>query len=376
MRLFHLVFSILMAAVTVTAQEIISPQLEEFRARYNMPGLAAIAFTNGQIAAQGAAGVRRAGSNEPLTINDPLNIASCTKIMTATLAARLVERGKLRWDISVKEIFPAYKSFDPAFHNTTLEQLLANRAGVQQGSTFEKRYWAALMSRKGSIGEVRRWVAETVLKDQPEVAPGTYLYSNQGYAVAAVMMEIVTGKTWEELMKEEIFIPLKMTTAKMGIVYDNEIPPFAPVGHDLPKDSTNAAARTAMQGVRHSRYQASHGPGGFVACTFADWGKFLRVHTTKGFHGYLKPESVEKLQKPFSDNGDYALGVNSVKRGWAKPGQALTHNGDIFGQNTVFWLAPANDLIVMVFTNCRSADNSTSQAMDAAASLLVKRFGN
>ena len=341
-----------------------------------MPGLSAMAIKDGRVVAQGAAGVRRLGDSTPLLISDRLNIASNTKWMTATLAGRLVERGIIRWETRVRDLFTNSPSYDAAFLDVTLEQLLANRGGVQQGKTFEQRYWAALMSRTGTIAVTRRWVAETVLKDPPEVAPGKYLYSNQGYTAAAVMMEIASGKTWEQLMEEEIFGPLKMTGASMGIVYNNEVPAKAPVGHDLPKGETNSVPRRSMRGERHSNYQASHGPGGFVACTFEDWAKFLRIRTGANAGSYLKPETIRKLQTPFKEDGSYALGVMAVDRPWAKPGKALTHNGDIFGQNTVIWMAPELNLIVMVFTHCRSADNSTSQALDDTASMLVRQFGH
>jgi len=47
----------------------------------------------------------------------------------------------------------------------------------------------------------------------PEVTPGTYLYANQGYIVAATMLEIASGKDWETLVQDEVFTPIRMHSA-------------------------------------------------------------------------------------------------------------------------------------------------------------------
>src|SRR5262249_44661029 len=66
--------------------------------KHELPGAVAAVFRGGRLVAIGSVGVRKAGSPEPFTINDTVHIGSCTKAMTATLLAMLVEEGKLRWD--------------------------------------------------------------------------------------------------------------------------------------------------------------------------------------------------------------------------------------------------------------------------------------
>ena len=141
-----------------------------------MPGLSALAVKQGRIMAQGAAGYRRQGQSARVLVADPINIASCTKWMTATIAGRLVDRGIIGWDTRVRDLFTNYQTFDASFHDATLDQLLAHRAGVQQGITFESTHWSQLMAQTGTIPQIRRWVSETVLKDPPEVTAGDYLY--------------------------------------------------------------------------------------------------------------------------------------------------------------------------------------------------------
>lgn len=356
------------------AQSDVSAELEPIRAKYHLPGLSAMAIKDGRILAQGAAGVRRIGQTNRLTVADKVNIGSCTKWMTATIAARLVDRGLIRWDTRIRDLFPEYKGFHTAFSEATLDQILAHRAGIQQGLTFESRHWNQLMAQNGTISQIRRWVADTVLTEPPEVSPGEFLYSNQGYTVAAVMLETATGKLWEDLMVDEVFTPLRLESASLGLSYGAALPPKAPVGHDLAQGQTQAVPRAPMDAGTRLRYQAATAPGGFVVCTLQDWTKFLHAHATSDISDYLTTASAERLQKPFIGAEGYGRGVVAVDRSWATPGQALSHDGDIFGEGAVVWMAPARNLIVVVFTNCRSEGSEVPLGMDEVAGLLVGRY--
>ena len=364
--------------VPVWSQADISADLETIRANRNMPGLSAMAIKNGRIVAQGAAGFRRQDQSTPLLVTDRNNIGSNTKWMTGTLVGRLVDRGVIAWTTRVRDVFPNYETFNAAFHNATIDQLLAHRAGVQDGASWEGKYWNQLMAQNGTMHQIRRWVSETALKDPPQVAPGTFLYSNQGYAVVGTMIEIVTGKDWEVLVEEEIFTPLRMETAMVGQVYDNALPPKAPVGHSLPNGQTVPVVQPAMSEAAHFRYQASGGPGGFVGCTLRDVAKFLHAHAISDISNYLTPATAARLQEPWTGAGTegYGRGVGAWNRDWAEPGQALNHAGIIFGQQHLFWMAPERDFIMVVFTNCRSTDNRSAQALNDVAVFLLTNYSN
>jgi len=366
------------ATVRVWSQADISANLETIRVNRNMPGLSAMAIKDGRIVAQGAAGVRRQGESAPLLVTDRNNIGSNTKWITATLVGRLVDRGLLAWTTRVRDVFPNYQTFNAAFHDATIDQLLAHRAGVQDGFTWEGRYWNQLMAQNGTMHQIRRWVSERALTDPPQVTPGTYLYSNQSYTVVGTMMEIVTGKDWEVLVEEEIFTPIRMETAMIGQVYDNVLPPKAPVGHNLANGQTVPVVQPPMNEATHFRYQASGAPGGFVGCTLRDIAKFLHAHATSDISDYLTPATAARLQESWTGPGTegYGRGVSAWNRNWATPGQALQHSGIIFSQQHVFWMAPARDFIVVVFTNCRSTDSRSNQALDDAAGFLINNYSS
>lgn len=371
--LFALIFCCI--ARQATGQADISSELESIRASRKMPGMSAMAFKDGRVVAQGAAGVRKQGNPTPLLVTDPVNIGSCTKWITATVAGRLVDRGLIRWDTRVRDVFPSYLGFDAAFHSATLEQFLTHRSGVQDSQNFVANgYWSQMQRIDGTRSELRHWVCETVLIDPPQVGPGTYLYANQGYTVAARMMELITGKEWETLVQEEIFRPLRLQGGTFGRVYDGSIPPRTPVGHDLGVGQTTPIPRTITSDAQQMRNEAAYGPGGTVICTLADWAKFLQVQATTDINDFLSRDTAAKLQRSFIGEEGYGLGVNIYNRSWAAPGQALTHSGSTYGLNSIFWMAPARDFFLVAFANCYSADNTTSLALDDVARLLVGRY--
>ncbi|CAF2857890.1 unnamed protein product [Rotaria sp. Silwood2] len=360
-------------AVTTNIDDI-SGDLEHIRVQQRMPGLSALALKNGKIVGQGAAGYRRQDYPAPLLISDPVNIGSCSKWMTATLAGRLVDRKLLSWSTQVHECFPNYETFNSAFRNATLEQLLAHRAGVQQTTTFYKYHILAFVYQQGNISQIRRWVVETVLKDTPEVQPGEFLYSNPGYTVAAVMMEQVTGQDWESLIYEHIFIPLEMTSARIGPVYDESLLPKAPIGHELPVNYTKPIPRPMLHPqILHVEYALS-APSGFVACTLHDWTKFLYAHIIAENTGYLSKDTAVKLKRPYQGVDGYGLGVTVHNLAWALPGQVLVHDGDAFGHSTVFLMAPAKDLIIVAFTNSRSDEGYAGKALDGAIYAFLAKY--
>jgi CubicO group peptidase (beta-lactamase class C family) len=108
----------------------VSPLLAQFITAHQIPGAVVVVLKGDRVVAQGAAGVRRKGHPDRVAIDDPFEIGSCAKAMTATVAATLVDGGLLRWDSTLEEMLGnAVKKIDPAWRNVTLRQLLNHQAG-------------------------------------------------------------------------------------------------------------------------------------------------------------------------------------------------------------------------------------------------------
>src|SRR5262245_15986352 len=315
--------------------------IEALRKKHDLPALAAVVVKDGRICDRAAAGVRKLGDPTRVTTNDLFHIGSCTKSMTATLAAILIEEGKLRWDTTVGEAFPEWKgTMNSNYVPVTLEQLLTHRGGCP--AEAPTKAVGRTLLETGPVMQQRAVFVQTVLAAKPEVAPGTkYLYSNQGYTVAGAMLEKITGKAWEELITEKVFQPLGMKSAGFGA-------PGTPGQVDQPWGHARVLWRpTPLQ----KDNPAAIGPAGRVHCSLDDLARYVMAHPERGSGGkaLLKPETFRKLHTP-PEGQEYACGWVNLERDWAK-GRALMHNGSNTLWYLVMWLAPERNFAVIVATN-------------------------
>ncbi|MBE0540696.1 MAG: beta-lactamase family protein [Verrucomicrobia bacterium] len=341
--------------------------LEAIRKKHNVPALAVIATKDGQICDRAAAGVRKHGDPTPITTNDVVHIGSCTKSMTATLAAILIEQGKLRWDTTIAEVFPELKGkMVKQYETVTVEQLLHHRGGVPGAppSAAWKRAWQEI----GTPREQRREFIEAVLRAPPAAAPGQRkIYSNQGYTIAGAMLEKISGQDFESLMTEKLFVPLGMHTAGFG-------PPGTKDRIDQPWGHVRKLSRTLPM---QSDNPPAISPAGRVHCSLDDLARYAMFHLQRGTNGLLQPETMARLHAPpegveiKSVMDNYAGGWVRMKRSWAG-GPVLWHNGSNTMWYMVMWLAPEKNFCVIAVTNI--AGDDAEKACDDAAVMMIKKW--
>ena len=335
--------------------------LDAIRKKHALPALAVVVVKDGVICDRAAVGFRKMGDPTPVTTNDLFHIGSCTKSMTATLTAMLIEDGKLRWDTTIADVFPELKGrMDKQFESVTVEQLLTHRGGVPAAPLTAA--WKRAWEQQGTPTQQRREFIEAVLAQPPEAAPGTkMIYSNQGYAIVGAMLEKLTGTPWETLITERLFKPLHMDSAGFG-------PPGTIGAVDEPWGHTRKFLMTIP--VQEDNPPAI-APAGRVHCSLDDLARFTIFHMQRGVKGgLLKPETLAKLHTP-PDGGDYACGWVVLQRGWAG-GTALMHNGSNGMWYVVMWLAPEKDFSVIVGTNIAGPD--AEQGCDEAASAMIGQW--
>ena len=335
----------------------LAAELEAIRAKAELPALAGAVFTaDGTIEEEAAVGVRKWGSNDPVTIDDPWHLGSDTKMMTATLAATFVKEGKLSWDAKVISFFPECASSVPmAMRSVTVGQILSHRAGLKPYGTLPD---LQELCSSGSLMAQRRVAARIALTAAPGV-PGTFVYSNADYIVMGAILEQIGGKPWETLIRERLFQPLGMRSSDFG---ENGMKgrPWPHLENGVPAPENNPYAVPSFVA-----------PAGLVHCPMADWVRFLsdQLRGAVGQPALLPASLYHDLQTP-PPGGDYAYGWGSVERDWAG-GMALNHNGSDGMNYAVCWLAPAKGFGVIVCTN--EGGNAAVQACDDVASLLIER---
>lgn len=353
------------AGSTVMASETPTSSLEAIRKKYDLPALAVVVVKDGRICERAAVGVRKLGDAAPVTTNDVFHIGSCTKSMTATVAAMLIEQGKLRWNTTIGEVFPEWKGkMNKQFEPVTVEQLLEHRGGVpgEPPSAAWKRAW----QEKGTPTQQRLEFIQTVLAQPPAAAPGTkMIYSNQGYAILGAMLEKITGRDYESLMAEKLFKPLHMDTAGFG-------PPGTTGEVDEPWGHTRKFLVTIPVQLDNP---PAISPAGRVHCSLDDLARFVMLHLGNNTNGLLKAETLARLHAPpagavGSPSENYACGWMVLQRDWAG-GTALMHNGSNTMWYIVMWLAPKRNFAVIAATNI-AGDDAETGCDDAASAMIYK----
>lgn len=341
----------------------LGPLLEEVRTARDVPALAGAVVTGDGLIALGAAGVRERGSSAAVGVDDRFHLGSCTKSMTATVLAGLVEEGLLSWGQTLAQSFPEWaEGMDPAWRGVNLLQLLSHTAGAPTGLVDHFPLGLALSSKTKPTHELRLTLVEKLTAKPPASPPGMeYRYSNEGYLLAAAMMERATGSTWEELMRARLFEPLGMDSAGFG-------PPCSPDALDHPR--AHLAQGTPAPG--HDNPPV-YGPAGTVHATMADWAAYIRLHLrgARGEEGLLlTPGSFRTLHTPTpATGGAYALGWAVARRGWSQ-GPLLTHDGSNLAWFSWTWIAAEEDFAVLVA--CNQGGPAGQQAADAAAGALIE----
>ena len=348
----------------------VSALLRPIREKHDVPGLVALTVGPAGIDAQGADGVRRRGGKEPITVDDPMHLGSCTKAMTATLCAILVHEGKLRWDSSPADVLHGHKrTIDPGWKEATLEMLLRNRGGAPADLDADG-LWKKLVEHQGTPLEQRRTLSHGVLRRPPVHPPGTkYLYSNAGFALAGQMAEETVRRRWEYQMQERLFRPLEMRSAGFGTEGFLEAR-----GH--------RADGTPVEPGPGADNPAAIGPAGSVHASLPDWAQFVSLHLRRGKDA---PEALakidfERLHTP-PEGADYAMGWNAAFRPWAAAGRGaaasgkpnvLTHAGSNSLWYCTAWLAPERGFAVLAACN-QGGDAGAKACDDAAAALIRER---
>jgi CubicO group peptidase (beta-lactamase class C family) len=334
--------------------------LESIRAKYNLPALAGAIFTTDGLLESAAVGVRREGTNIPVTTNDLWHLGSDTKMMTATLAGSYVAENKLSWDSKIISFFPDITaSVPPAMRDITLSQVLSHQAGLP-----ENLDWQTLSTKGGSL-TTQRLNAARIALTAPAFIPGTYHYSNTDYVVVAAILEQLSGKPWETLIRDRLFKPLGMTSAGFGGLgtpgkIDQPWPHIAGVG-PMPSNGPSIDNPPVMY------------PAGAVHCSIHDWSIFLidQLRGATGRKALLPQPIYTAIQSNSAGHAQYGFGWNVCDRPWAG-GKALNHTGSNTMNFCNCWLAPAKKFGVLVCTN--EGGGKTFEATDEAVAALIQRY--
>lgn len=316
----------------------------------------------------------------PVNLTDRYALASCTKAMTATLLAILIEQQLLTWDTTLTEALHSLAAvMHPSYRAVTLSMLTSHMAGLprEAPSGQEEREEMAA----ATLTTARRLATARLLSSPPAHTPGTrHAYSNAGYIVLGAAMEECTGRSWEELMMCELFTPLGINNFGFGC----PVVDFFSQHLDTAEQPTQPWPhyRRAGGGVTQTIDPATadvsamplwRGPCGTVNCSLNEWAKFAALHID-GFLGRPTPiltaDSFAMLHREAGQHCDYTYG------GWHRKRHALgydtlTHNGNNNRGVATIWIAPTKHTAYMAVSNIGTGGGGT-KALNHTISEMIK----
>ena len=373
----------LLASVgSAQAQASLDAMVKEEAQQAAFPAMAAAVVSKGKLVAVGTGGTRRVGTHIPVTHQDRFHIGSDTKAMTSLLAAMMVEAGKLRWDSTFEQVFPELAAgMDAGVKRVTLTQLLSHTSGLPSDNADFDALLAKVVFQPGNLNDQRYWmVKQTVTKPLAREPGASFAYSNLGYTLAGAMIERVGEKSWEELITERVFTPLKLTSAGIG--------PQATLGRiDAPLGHAVVDGKLkAMIGGPEADNPLVISPAGTAHMSvldFVQWGSWM-AGQGKRAPFLVKPETMKKLVTPVvsmsaastasttvSGAAQYALGWGSTQMAWT-PYPVAFHGGSNNMNKAYIWVDTERDAAIVVMANV--ATPNTDDVMQKLAGKLYARY--
>lgn len=318
-------------------------RLDELRKQHNVPGATLAVLVDGEIH-ELASGVLHRGTGVAATTDSVFLCGSVAKVYTATLIMQLADQGKLDLDAPVVSVLPEFATPDEAATAIiTPRQLLSHTGGVTNDFNYD--------GGRGDncLAEYVRAAREVALDCKPGTAVS---YGSLGYVVLGRIIEVLTGKTWDQALHDMIAAPagldhlvtlpeeaLRFRVAMSHLGEPGEEPEPAPVWDMMPR---------------------AFAPAGRVITTAGDMVRFAQLHLNEGRAAdgttVLSAERVAEMQRRVVDTPDkWSVSSDGWGLGWTlydwEGVQGYGHDGAAIGQYAYLRIVPGANVAVALLTN-------------------------
>ncbi len=325
-----------------------------------VPGMAALTIRNWQIEREQVAGVRRLGSTARVRRGDRWHLGSDGKAITATMIARLVERGVLSWEARLDQMLPQLvETMHADYRDVTLPDLLSHRSGLPENvGGGDLTFFNTFYDDPAPLPQQRlRYIAQGLTEAPAAPKRSDDSYSNTGYIVAAACAERATDKSYEELMLAEVYRPLRMRSVSFN--------------HQGGARENSGHADGHVAGPRDANPAMFTPPGG-VRMSMQDWARFALEHMRgeRGEGVLLNAESYRFLHAPQGET-NAVLGWGVQERAAGHSGRALVHAGSDGNWYTLVALFPEQGNAAMTAANAGESMGGDAAALGALRALAA-----
>jgi CubicO group peptidase (beta-lactamase class C family) len=315
---------------------------------WNGPGIGVGVVVGDKLVFAKGYGYRDYEKKLPFTAGTVCPIASNTKLFTAVAAGMLVDEGKLTWDQPVRESVPTIRFYNEQLNNAvTLRDMLSHRTGITRHDTI---WYKSDFTRKELFDRLKYLEPQEPMRQ-------TFLYNNLMFAGVGYLIELQSGKTWEQFVRDRILQPLDMKATSYSIA-DMTAQPEHGVGYTEKRDTFE------LYRIPYYEDIAGVAPCGAIVSNIEDLSHWLIALMNDGkYHGkQVLPADVLKQtlqpaislpntaaeQRGFWEmlNVAYGMGRNTA----SYRGHLITyHGGDLPGFHSQVSFMPKERIGVITF---------------------------
>jgi CubicO group peptidase (beta-lactamase class C family) len=332
-------------------------EVEAAMGRHVVPGVALGVLQDGRAE---TAGFGVTNVEHPLPVDDEtlFLVASNTKTFTGAAILRLVEQGKLDLDAPLRGYLPELRLADPAATaGVTLRHTLQHTAG-----------WVGDLVPDTGPGDDALARMVELMAENPQLTPlgSVWSYNNAAFSLAGRAIEVATGRTYEQALRELLLEPLGMTSS--CFFADEAITRRVAAGHNV--------VAGAPRIVRPWHFSRSMNPAGGLISSLRDmlrWATFqLGDGTARDGTRLLRSETLRMAQSPLAP----AFGMaDAVGLAWQVSdlggARVVAHGGYAPGQMSSTRLVPERGFAVVVLTNSDHGARLHGEVTNAALRLYL-----
>jgi CubicO group peptidase (beta-lactamase class C family) len=316
---------------TCCAQPSLSPQLDSLLTVYtrlNKFTGSVLVAKNGIVLLDKGYGYRDAAKkilNDPQTV---YQIGSVTKQFTTAVILKLQEKKKL----SIQDKLSKYFSDFPKGDSITIEHLMTHTSGI-----FNYTNDRDFMKNEVANPANREKIMAMFVNKPLDFSPGTkYSYSNSGYSMLGYIIEAATKQPYEQVVRQYIFTPLKMTHS--GFDFTHLKVPEKATGYFVLNQHDTVLAPIVDSTVAFS-----------AGAIYSTTGDLYRWHRSLQENKILSHEQQENAYRPYKNRYGYGWGTDSLdgKR-------RVMHGGGIHGFTSNISRLPQDDVCIILLSNTGS----------------------